>query len=76
MARRQVELPRGRDLVEWWKALTRSAELKGERVIVHQSITTEFVTKEAMDRVPWYLDHGYPRTVIGDKVEVWIESDD
>lgn len=76
MARRQVEIPRGRDLVEWWQALTKQAEYDGERVVVHQTIITEFVTGEAMERVPWFHHGSHPTKVIGDSVEVWVESDD
>jgi len=76
MVRRQVEIPRNRELVDWWMKLTEQAEYEGDRVVVHHTVTTEFVTDKAMERVPWYLGHGYPIKVVRDSVEVWVESDE
>ena len=73
MARTQVEVP-SEGVVEWWRALTKAAKANGNSIVVQYSRKYEFVTDEAMQRVPWFLDQRFPVELVDVEVEVWIED--
>ena len=73
MARTQVEVP-SEGVVEWWRALTKAAKANGNSIVVQYTQKYEYITSEAMQRVPWFLDQRFPSELINVDVEVWIED--
>lgn len=73
MVRTQVEVP-SNGVVEWWRALTKAAKANGNSIVVQYSKKYEFITDEAMQRVPWFLDQQFADKLISVDVEVWIED--
>jgi hypothetical protein len=75
MGKTKLDVPAS-GIVEWWRKITKAANHNGHKIRVHHLVVHEFETGEAMLRVPWHPDQGFPTKIVQDEVAVWLITDD